>query len=130
MNLNDFIELKKVFNEANEHGVLGFYENFLGKYPQVQITDDCLKKHATGTVSVSSREDDEYPIHISFEYAGHEFFTVMTTEEYELEFKDWITEHNEIQAMEDTEFITDRPRGMPVDELKLKDSGHKESNFR
>lgn len=40
-----------------------------------------------------------------------------------------VDEHLEIEHMEDEEFIHERPHGASSDELKMKEAGHKISDF-
>jgi|SRR5699024_5400583 len=40
-----------------------------------------------------------------------------------------VDDYLEIEQMEDEEFITDRPRGVSSDEMKMKEAGHKITDF-
>lgn len=124
MNLNDFIEVKKIADEAKGYGALAYYDSHSMGFDvvkQIQLSSDAFKEFFTGSVSADyDRGTDEFPIELSFWYAGHNFFTVLDNDEYEEDFREWI---------ENNEAINKRPRGVSSDELKMKEAGHKTSDF-
>lgn len=69
-------------------------------------------------VEVTERNREDFEIELEVCHEGVYFFTLMSEHEYEAEFREWIYEE-----VTDEEFVTDTPRGVTSDQVKMKEVG-------
>ena len=123
--MQKFLDSLKVVNEwVNKEEFIGIQGGTGHQSIEIQIKTHCFKEFveeqniAPCYVERFSREG-ELNIELQIEIEGILFFTIMDEHEYEAEFREWHTEEPNI----DEEFIVETPRGMTVEQVRMKEIG-------